>query len=228
MDFPVNLIAEKRAIRLVPTARLRDPVLRKLVQDAAVLADLAEIESATSGRLVAQDRGVGDIDRREFVAGVPHEHFINAAFSYWRPGEMNRFNGPSRGAWYAALELETSLAEVGYHMTRELERVGNFNAVVDYSEMYASFAGEFVDLRGLTPVPACLHPDPAIGYPQGNLLADEARTRGYNGVVYPSCRRAEGTCLVALRPQAVQSVAQGQVLRLAWAGSREFKITQAG
>jgi hypothetical protein len=31
--------------------------------------------------------------------------------------------------------------------------------------------GAFVDLRGVTPRPACLDPDPAVGYPAGNLLA---------------------------------------------------------
>ena len=219
MEFPVDRIAEARTVRLVPTARLRDPVLRKLA-DEALLADLAEIEGATSGRLTALNRGADDIDAREFVAGVPHAHFINASFAYWRPRELNRFNGPGRGAWYAALEIETSQAEVIFHMLRELERVNDFNAVVDYSEMHASFAGQFVNIRGVTPAPTCLDPDPSIGYPVGNALADEARAQGLNGVIYPSCRNPGGTCLVALRPHAVQSVAQGRVLRLTWSGTR--------
>jgi hypothetical protein len=85
--------------------------------------------------------------------------------------------------------------------------------------MFASFAGEFVDLRSLNPRPKCLDSDPAVGYPAGNLLADFARKNGHNGIVYPSVRHVTGTCLVALWPAAVQSVAQGRVLRLVWAGS---------
>ena len=61
---------------------------------------------------------------------------------------------------------------VGFHLTRELQRVNDFNAVVDYTEMFASFAGEFVDLRSVNPRPDCLHPDPAVGYPVGNSLAE--------------------------------------------------------
>jgi hypothetical protein len=198
-----------------------------LVDDEAVLRDLAEIEGATSGRLNAQARGADDIAPREFVAGVPHAHFINAAFSYWRPRELNRFNGPGRGAWYAALRVETCIAEVSCHMTRELQRVNDFHAVVEYAEMFASFAGEFVDLRGVTPVPECLHPDPAIGYPPGNLVADAVRAAGHNGIVYPSVRDAGGTCFAALRPQAVQSVAQGQVWRLTWAGRAGPRVAAA-
>jgi hypothetical protein len=47
--FPVATVAIERAVRLVSTARLRDPVLRALV-DVSLLDDLAEIEGATSFR----------------------------------------------------------------------------------------------------------------------------------------------------------------------------------
>ena len=216
--FPVVRIALERTVRLVATARLRDPVLLKLVGER-YLDDLVEIESATSGRSAAEQQGTEALDARELVGGLPHANFINAAFAYFRPRELNRFNGPGRGAWYAALHVETCKAEVGFHLTRELQRVNDFNAVVDYAEMFASFAGEFVDLRSVNPRPDCLHPDPAVGYPAGNSLAELIRNNGHNGIIYPSVRHEEGTCLVALWPAAVQSVAQGRVLRAAWTGN---------
>lgn len=215
--FPIERLALERTVRLVSSARLRDPVLLKLVAPE-MLDDLAEIEGATSGRLAAERHGAEAIGAREFVSTLPHAAFINAAFSYWCPRELNRFNGPGRGAWYAALAVDTCIAEVAFHMARELRRVNDFNAVVDYAEMFASFAGEFVDLRGVTPAPLCLDPDPAIGYPPGNALAEWSRAEGHNGIIYPSVRHREGTCLVALWPHAVQSVAQGGLLRLAWRG----------
>ena len=218
VSFPVSRIALERTIRLVATARLRDPVLLKLAS-RRYQADLAEIEGATSARLAAQQHGTEGLPARELVAGLPHAHFINAAFAYFRPRELNRFNGPTRGAWYAALHVETCKAEVGFHLTRELQRVRDFTAVVDYAEMFASFAGEFVDLRGVRPRPDCLHPDPGIGYPAGNALGEQVRSSGHNGIVYPSVRHAGGTCLVALWPAAVQSVAQGRVLRAIWSGN---------
>lgn len=219
MNFPVSRIAEPRTVRLVASARLRDPVLLKLVDEHGQLDELAEIEGATSGRLHAQKRGTDDIDPRELVAAVPHSHFINAAFSYWLPKDLNRFNGPGRGAWYAALETKTCLAEVVFHMNRELKRINDFNATIEYAEMFASFAGEFVDLRGVNPLPTCLDPNPDISYPDGNLLADATKSKGYNGIIYPSVRDRDGTCLVALQPKAVQSVTQGDVLRVIWSGS---------
>ena len=222
--FPVATLAYARTVRLVSTARLRDPVLLKLV-DAELLNDLAEIEGATSGRLVAQRSGTYGITGPEFVSGMPHSAFINAAFAYFRPRELNRFNGPGRGAWYASLNVETCLAEVIFHISRELARVNDYRAIVDYAELFASFAGDYVDLRSINPPPPCLNLDLAIGYEAGNVLADATRSAGVNGIVYSSVRHSSGTNIVALWPHAVQSVSQGQVLRVEWSGGPRPKIS---
>jgi RES domain-containing protein len=211
-----------RTVRLVTTARLRQSVLKGLVGDDELEA-LAEIEGATSNRLLAQHRGAGDVKPFELVYGVPHAAIINASFAYAKPREPSRFNGAERGAWYASLAVETSLAEVAFHMTDFLARTGHYGAVVEYAEMFASFAGEFVDLRP-HPDHQCLHPDKAIGYPAGNAVADGARARGINGIIYPSVRHPGGTCLAALFPHAVQSVTQGDVYRLKWAGTPVPKV----
>ena len=215
--LPIVRAAFARTVRLVSSARLRKSVLLGLV-DETDLSDLAEIESATSARLLAQDGKLEGIAANQLVYGVPHAKFINASFAYAKPRELNRFNGPDRGAWYAALEVTTCLAEVSFHMVEFLGRVGDFNAVVDYAEMHASLAGEYVDLRDADPDHPCLDPDPAVGYPAGNALADAARAKGLNGIIYPSVRHAEGTCFAALWPHAVQSVTPGDVYRLTWSG----------
>jgi RES domain-containing protein len=216
-ELPVTREALPRTVRLVSSARLRDPVLLALAAEED-LAALAEIEGATSGRLVAEARGFGDVSPHELVHGVPHKAHINAAFAYARPQALNRFNGPDRGAWYAALDIETCLAEVAFHLARFLADTGIFEAVVDYAELFASFAGEFLDLRAAPGHPA-LDPDPALGYPAGNRLANAALDDGLNGILYPSVRHAGGICIAALVPHAVQSVAQGDMWRLTWAGS---------
>jgi RES domain len=55
-------------------------------------------------------------------------------------------------------------------------------------------------------------------------MAEEARTHGLNGIIYPSVRNPVGTCLAALFPHAVQSVAQGDVYRMVWSGQPEPKV----
>ena len=215
--LPIVRAAFARTVRLVSSARLRESVLRSLVDDED-LTILSEIEGATSTRLRAQDSGIEGVHANEFVYGVPHAHFVNASFAYSKPLELNRFNGPGRGAWYAALDVQTCLEEVRCHMTEFLARTGVYEAVVEYAEMFASLAGEYVDLRQAPDHPS-LNPNSAIGYPAGNALADAARAKGLNGVIYPSIRHPGGTCFAALWPHAVQSVAPGDVYRLSWTGT---------
>lgn len=104
-------------------------------------------------------------------------------------------------------------------MERELTNISDFNATVDYAELFASFIGDFVDLRGAKPRPRFLDPHPSRSYKAGNVFGEFVRAAGHYGIVYPSARRDGGTCLVALVPHAVQSVAQGRVIRLNWTGS---------
>jgi hypothetical protein len=114
---------------------------------------------------LAEQHGAEGIGRGEFLHGVPYASFVNAAFAYWKPREPNRFNA-TRGAWYAALDVETCIREVAYHMADFLARSSELKGVVEYAEMFASMAGEFIDLRR-TPSHPCLDPDPAVGYPIG-------------------------------------------------------------
>lgn len=220
-DPPLVREAFDRTIRLVSSARLREAVMTPLADDAADLALLAEIEGATSGRLIAEDRGRGGLNADELVHGVPHARFINASFAYAKPREPGRFNPANRGAWYAALTARTCIAEVGYHLTRALADAGDFNAVVEYGEMMASMSGVFVDLRDHRDHPG-LDPDIVRGYPAGNALAARVRGEGHNGIIYPSVRHAGGTCIAALWPNVVQSVAQGAMYRLIWSGKPAF------
>lgn len=212
-----------RTVRLVTSARLRDAVLAPLADSPEDLDLLAEIEGATSGRLIAEERGSAKLSAAELVHGVPHAKFINASFAYAKPREPNRFNPAERGAWYAALAAETCLAEVGFHLTNALADTGDFNTTVEYGEMLASMAGVFVDLRAV-PGHASLDPTPAAGYPAGNALAAAARANGYNGIIYPSVRHDSGICIAALWPNVVQSVVQGAMYRLVWSGSPSFAV----
>ena len=206
-DLATKREAFERTIRLVSSARLRDAVMAPLADDDDELALLAEID--------------GGLSADELVHGVPHAKFINASFAYAKPREPGRFNPADRGAWYAALAVETCLAEVGHHLTQALADAADFNAVVEYGEMIASMSGIFVDLRGTSDHPG-LHPNAEKGYPVGNALAAQARAEGHNGIIYPSVRHPEGICIAALWPNVVQSVTQGAMYRLTWSGSPEF------
>jgi RES domain len=211
--------AQRHTVRLIPTGRLKQPVLKPLAKDEAALSDLAELESVTSGRLTAQKGGLLELDPRELVFGSPGYTFINAAFTYTRPGG-NRFNGGDRGAWYCAFFAETALAEVSFHLTRELEAIGRFENVTDYAELIADFVGNFHDLRGSEFAShACLSPETSTAYPAGQALARELRLQHQEiGVIYPSARHQGCACLAPFYPSIVQNLRQGGIWRLEWKG----------
>lgn len=219
-------LAQRGTVRLISTGRLKPSALAALAADPRALDDLASLESATNGRVRAQESGLPDLHPRELVFGRPGYTFINAAFAHTRPGG-NRFNGEDRGAWYCGFEAATSLAEVAYHLTRELAAVGRFENVTDYAELLADFVGFFHDLRGACAAEPWRDPDPSVGYPAGQALARRLRAEaGSNGIVYPSVRHRKGTCLVAFRPDLVQNLQQGGIWRLEWRGSPEPAVSR--
>jgi|TARA_R100000501_G_scaffold14778_1_gene26820 hypothetical protein len=210
---------------MISTAYLNEPAMQPLADTDAALEVLERLEGKTSLRLN---------DDIPLPAGVRHDElltpaygygwtYVNAAFCYTRPSG-NRFNGSDRGAWYATFAdqpVQTALAEVGHHLTRELANVGIYENVTRYRELVAGFIGPFVDLRGEASADY-LHPDESVGYPAGQALARELREADFGGVVYPSVRRKGGMCLATFRTTMVQNIRQGATWKLSWSGSERF------
>ncbi|WP_105426747.1 RES family NAD+ phosphorylase [Neorhizobium tomejilense] len=225
----VTPVSDRGLVRLIPATYHKPPSLRGLVDSDEELAILAEIEGMTSARLTAE-RGLNlHLDRRELawkrrkhdlqVYGNTH---INAAFTYTRKGG-NRFNDENRGAWYCSWDTMTSIAEVAFHKTRELRFIGLFEETARYVELLADFIGEYPDITGERGHPA-LDPDPAIGYPRGQALAERLRRDGHDGLIYPSVRHDQGRCLVAFEPTAIRNVRPGASWDIVWSGSEEYDL----
>jgi RES domain-containing protein len=230
MSLPsTSMLTQRDTVRLISTGRLKDPVLLPLVANHGALEDLSILESATNGRIVAQESGLAGLDPRELVFGRAGFTFINAAFTHTRPGG-NRFNDETRGAWYCGFDAETAIDEVAYHLTRELEAINRFENVTDYAELVADFFGPFHDLRQVdAEIEQALHNNPEIGYPAGQRLARQLRIdHRSNGIVYPSIRHAAGTCLACFRPDLVQNLRQGSIWRLEWQGTPIPSVMRQG
>lgn len=228
-DPPRIDLSQRDTVRLISTGRLKEPVLLALAANHGAVEDLAELESATNGRLRAEEAGLPGLDPRELVFGRAGYTFINAAFTHTRPGG-NRFNDENRGAWYCAFAAETAIGEVSYHLTRELEAIGRFDNVTDYAELLADFIGSFHDLRGVDPAdePA-LRVNPNQAYPRGQALARRLRVEADSiGLIYPSVRHAGGTCLVAFRPDLIQNLRQGGMWRFEWQGAPTPTVKRHG
>ena len=223
---PVSLLRQFDTHRLVPSRHLPrgDSVLVAIADDEAHLQAIFELDSATNDRLLAEHQMLPGIGLEELVFGVPHATVVNAAFSHPNP-LGSRFNGPDRGAWYAAFDLATSQAEVGFHKSVQLAEIDRFDESVMYDDYLADFSASFHDLRRARGFRDCLDPE---SYVESQTLAERLLEAGSLGMVYPSVRREGGTCLACFRPALVMNLRRGKVYRFTWEGNAEPVVTIDG
>lgn len=227
--LPVVDFVNGSTIRLISTAYITEPALAPLVdseEEQRILEEVEAMTSARQGSIVSVPAGVNPDELLNQTHGFGWS-YVNAAFCYTR-ATGNRFNGPERGAWYAAYgrsAAKTAQAEVSWHLTRELSNVGVFENVTAYRELVAGFATRFHDLRDLRDQDF-LAADIDIAYPAGQALARTITQHGGNGVLYPSVRHGSGQCLAAFRPHLVQNVRLGQTWHFEWQGTPRPAITK--
>jgi len=85
----------------------------------------------------------------------------------------------------------------------------------------ADFSAEFHDIRG----GGFLICSDSESYVASQELAEQLLEAGSLGVVYPSVRKPEGTCLACFRPALVTNVRQGRAYLLRWDGKAESMVT---
>jgi len=221
-----EVIDYRNTHRLIPTEYSGEVALETLALPSGVLTDLSELGAATNERVRAERGQSLTIGVGEILQGVPEYRIVNAAFTH--AGNGSRFNDNRRGAWYAGVELETSLAEVAFHKRRFL-RDSRFTERVtyEYRDFLADFAGEFSHLEEAEKE-ACLKPEPVPQcYGPGQSLANMLLYSGSNGIVYPSVRNREGTCIACFRPAMVGYPRRNHRYRLTISADVDWKANNA-
>lgn len=211
---PVSLVRRHDTHRMIPSKHSQpdESVLTRIADNDAHLRDIFDLDQATNDRLLAENRLLPGIGVHELVFGVPYYRVVNAAFCHAHP-LGSRFNGPDRGAWYAAFEVVTARREVAYHKTVELAETAWWQESVTYDDYLADFSASFHDIRQDSRFAACLAPD---SYVASQALAERLLEEGSLGVVYPSVRRPGGTCLACFRPPLVMNVRRAATWRFTW------------
>lgn len=191
-----------------------DSVLTRLTDNIADLNALFELEGATNDRLLGEAGLLPGITLRELVFGLPYSHVVNAAFTHPNPAG-SRFNGPERGAWYAAFARSTSELEVAYHRGKELQEINwQESETFTYVDSLADFRGQFHDIRNDRQFRNCLDP---TSYITSQQLATRLLRQGSAGTVYPSVRHKSGTCIACFRPALVNNVCKGATISIQFA-----------
>jgi hypothetical protein len=224
----VTLVRQFDTHRLIPSRYLAggETVLVRIADDDEHLQAIFELDAATNDRLLAEHQRFPGIGIEELVFGVPCSHVVNAAFCHPHP-LGGRFNGPERGAWYAGFALETAQAEIAFHKGVELAETGwTEEESITYDDYLADFSAGFHDLRRrATGLQACLNPR---SYLASQKLAERLLDEGSLGVVYPSVRHADGTCLACFRPPLVTNVRRDATYRFTFTGARPPVIAREG
>lgn len=192
--------------RLIPSRYSDESVLARLADNDEQLQELFELDGATNDRLLGEANRLPGISIHELLFGVAYAHIVNAAFTHAHP-LGSRFNGPERGAWYAAFELQTAQAEVAFHKAQELQE-SNWTEpeTFTFDDYLADFRADFHDIRGNGAYADCLSP---TSYTNSQRLAAELLVSGSAGIVYPSVRQRGGTCIACFRPALVTNVRKG-------------------
>jgi hypothetical protein len=218
-----KLVRRNDTHRLIPSKYSEGghSVLVRIAEDDAHLDDIFDLDNATNDRLLAENDLLPGIGIHELVFAVPHYRVVNAAFCHAHP-VGSRFNGPDRGAWYAAFELRTAQAELVFHKSVELAEVDWSEEEITCDDYLADFRANFHDLREDARFAPCLA---AESYIASQDLARQLLKAGSLGVVYPSARRSGGTCIACFRPALVMNVRKGRSYRFAWTGRAKPEIS---
>jgi hypothetical protein len=97
--------------------------MARIADENSHLADIFYLDNATNDRLLAENQLLPRIGAHELVFGLLFSSIVNAGFMHADP-LAGRFNGPDRGAWYAAFDIRAAQAEVAFHKTTQLAEVG--------------------------------------------------------------------------------------------------------
>ena len=136
-----------------------------------------------------------------------------AAFTH--VGRPSRFTDGSYGVYYAALDLESAVAETTYHRARFLACTKEPPCEIDMRVYKGEIVRPLLDIRPALYGPLQLPDD----YGPSRDWAAQQRRAGTWGLHYRSVRRDGGECIAALRPPAVAVPRQHQHLAYVWDGT---------
>ena len=220
-ELALDVVGARARYASLDSSKYGDSVLTRIAADDDLEA-VFDLDHATNDRLLAENSLLPGIGPHELVFRVPHYRIINAVFTHAQP-LGSRFNGPDRGAWYAGFEIETAQAEVAFHKATEYAEIGRFNDSITYDDYLADFSAMLHDLRGDARFASCLDPD---SYVDSQALAQQLVEADALGILYPSVRRPEGTCVACFRPALVGNVRRHHTYRFTWSGSPTPTIAQ--
>lgn len=214
-EVPTALLHWRPCFRIIPS-RFPPVQLFEKVADPDDLEAVFAIEALTNDRLREEVGELALVPPQDRVTG-PGSGYVMAAFTHPSP-PGGRFTDGTYGAYYAARDRETAIAETVHHRERFLRDMHAPPTEVSVQVLRATLRAEVHDLRGAAAEhPAIYHP---TDYSASQVIGRALRARGSWGIAYDSVRRAGGECVAAFRPRALSGCRQAEHLGYVWDGER--------
>lgn len=207
--------------RIIPS-RYPPIQLFERVADPADLDAIFEIEALTNDRLRDQVGELQLVPPEDRITG-PNASIVMAAFTHIRPGG-GRFNDGSFGAYYAARELATAIAETRYHRAQFYAATNEAPLALDMRAYAADFSTRLHDIRKLPATSPLYDPN---DYSASQHFARTLRTGGSDGIAYRSVRSASGQCVALFKPRLLSHIRQGPRLIYQWDGTQIAEVFEA-
>ncbi|EJL20470.1 RES family NAD+ phosphorylase [Novosphingobium sp. AP12] len=213
MDIPVSRVHWTPCYRIVPS-RFPPISVFDAVADPADLDAVFALEAMTNDRLREELGDLALIPPEDRVSG-PGSTPVMAAFTHLNP-HGDRFTDGSFGVFYAALTIETALAETTYHRARFMIWTDEPAQELDMRVYAVDLDARMHDVRDLGHIlPGIYDPD---FYGASQALALTLRAENSDGIVYGSVRHEGGECAAVFRPRLLSNCRQERHLCYVWDG----------
>jgi len=217
---PLAAVVWRPSHRIVPSI-FPPRGLFDAVADPADLDAVFALEALTNDRLREQLGHLRRIPPERRVSG-PGTTPVMSAFTHVHP-DGGRFSTAKFGAYYAARELPTGIAETVYHRERFLRASKEPPIDLQMRSYQGNVRADLHDVRG-GDWPRVHDPH---SYAISQAFATRLRDKGSEGIVFDSVRKPGGQCVALFYPDLIGPVKQGPHLLYRWDGARIEAFIQA-
>lgn len=219
--FKKSMVQWKPGYRIIPT-RFPSIFLYDRVANQDEFDALNALEAMTNPRLREENGELALVPENERLFGEGAGP-IMAAFTHLNP-LGSRFSDGSYGVFYAAKAKETAVAETRFHSEKFLRATNEEPMYLQMRLYQVQIQGEIIDLGHY----AKKHRDilSPTSYSVSQAIGKTIREQDANGIVYPSVRHPEGTCIAAFKTGILNKCLHAAYLEYHWNGVEINYVTE--
>lgn len=204
---------ESRVHRIIPS-KFPTISLFDWVETPEELEQLALLEGLTNDRIQNELGSLNRVPKEDWVLGQGATPLM-AAFTHI--GHPSRFSDGTYGVYYAANTLNAAIKETVYHRERFYSASKERPCAISMREYLAEVRQPLVDITAPQYI-QYLSPDPSH-YEISQELGRQIREEHHWGLLYPSIRHPESSCVAVFRPSALTIPIQGKHFKYIWDGA---------